>query len=189
MDKHSVRINDVILDSEHTRSPSTANLRVMYGQDVEFEITCKVPSRADDENIITTRLYVPQLISVTSPKITDMEDLYPLCDYKNFVLKWNKDEKNSNGILVIVEWLGTCCYGDSNPAAYIRRVDCVQDTGETVLKKELFEGIPDTAVCHLTILRGSVENVVFEDYSYKLLGEAHTSFPFILIRELTIQPE
>lgn len=185
-DLFSVSVNDISLTKTKTRSGQTqADLQSLYGSNVKFNIKKKESTtRSGELENTTVDLYVPNLIHITSPEIKTEEDLYPLCYYKNFILKWNKDSSNENGILLCIEWLGTCCYGDSNPDAYIRRTDCLPDTGELVIDPAIFEGIPDTALCYLTILRGSVENVLIDDYSYKVVGETHEVLPFILIREI-----
>lgn len=186
-DVFSVKINDISLTDSKTRANNRADLQSLYGNTIKFNIAKQgAATRAAENEAPATNvdLYVPELIQISAPDIQTEVELYPLCDYKNFVLKWNKDSKNENGVLIIVEWLGTCCFGDSNPNAYIRRMDCVPDTGEITINPDLFTGIPDTAVCYLTVLRGAVENVLAGDYSYKVLGESHEILPFILIREI-----
>jgi len=46
------------------------------------------------------------------------------------------------------------------------------------------EGIPDTAVCHLTLLRGNIETLSIDDSSYKIQAESHDYLTFVLIREI-----
>ena len=184
----SVSINDIELTGPQTRNGDTsADLQPLYGTNVKFNISKRPHTRSEEPQNSCVDLYVPEQIRITGPDIQTDADMYPLCDYKNFVLKWNKDHKNMNGVLICIEWLGTCCYGDSNPNAYIRRTDCLPDTGELVLDPNIFDGIPDTALCYLTILRGSVENILIDDYSYKVVGETHEVLPFILIREIKIE--
>ena len=74
--------------------------------------------------------------------------------------------------------------GDDIEDTYVRRVITVPDIGEALLPEELFDGIPDTAFCHLTILRGNVENLKIDQYSYTVLGETHQSIAFILLRKI-----
>lgn len=62
--------------------------------------------------------------------------------------------------------------------------DLLYDTGEAFLNPDIFNGIPDTALCTLTILRGNVENVLINDYSCKIAAETHQSIQFILIRNV-----
>lgn len=168
---------------ESVNTKSAQGWESVYGTTVRFEIsnsglqTRTSPSTAMD-------MYIPELVNVTFPKMQEEADMYPLCYYDGFVVRWNADQNNTNGVLVAVEWFGAMVFGDHNPDAYIRRVDCVEDTGEAVLTKEMFDGIPDTAICHLTLLRGNLENVIADDYSFKLLGETHQNFPFVLLRNI-----
>jgi len=48
----------------------------------------------------------------------------------------------------------------------------------------LFDGIPDTAVCHLTVVRGDIDLASIDGVSYKVLVESHEFFTFVLIREI-----
>jgi len=130
-------------------------------------------------------LYVPKLIQIENPVVSSEDEEYPLCYYRDFVLEWNRDDDNSNGVMVAVEWTGTMIFGESHPDAYIRNTGHFDDTGIANLPKELFEGIPDTALCFLTILRGDIDNIVVDESSYKVYGESHAVLPFILIREIT----
>lgn len=56
-------------------------------------------------------------------------------------------------------------------------------------REGLFDGIPDTAVCHLTVLRGDIEILDYENETYKFLTETHEYLSFVLIREITERHE
>ena len=99
-------------------------------------------------------------------------------------MKWNADSNNENGVLVIIEWDGTMILGEHYPDTYVRRVDCFPDLGELTINPHMFDDIPDTALCKLYIGRGSVDNFLSDNYSYKILSETHESLDFILIRNL-----
>ena len=48
----------------------------------------------------------------------------------------------------------------------------------------VFDGIPDTALCYISLLRGNVENIPIGDYSYKVMGESYAVLPFVLVRHI-----
>jgi len=151
---------------------------------VSFEIGSVTKSGQSDSTI---ELYIPEIINITAPEVKSENEMFPLCYYDGFVLKWNPDLKNENGVLVVVEWYGTMVFGADNPDAYVRHVDLLPDNGEAVLSNHLFDDIPDTALCHLMVIRGDLENVIIDNASHKLVGETHASLPFVLIRELSQQ--
>ena len=99
-------------------------------------------------------------------------------------IKWNKDEKNANGVLVAVTWSGDMIYVEDYSSTYICRSVCVPDTGEAVLPNELFDEIPDTALCELYLFRGDVENIDSESLVYKVMTEVHDMMNFVLIRNI-----
>ena len=66
----------------------------------------------------------------------------------------------------------------------IRAFDVVDDTGETTLNPHMFDDIPDTAMCFLTVMRGTVEYDVDDETSYLFLVECSETIPFVLIRNI-----
>lgn len=121
---------------------------------VQFSIYPKALTKSGSE-ASDIEMYVPQMINIIKPSITKEEELLPLCYYDGFVLGWNADQNNRNGVVIIVEWMGNMVIGSDIPDTHIRRTCIVEDNGECVLSNSMFDGIPDTAVCHLTILRGN----------------------------------
>ncbi len=130
-----------------------------YGQDVQFIIR-KEGALKSGSNIAsdTIQMYIPELVQITSPKIESEEELYPYCYYKNFKLAWNADPENQNGLVVIVEWLGTTVSEDGDFNQFVRNIDVIkEDNGETTLNDKLFDNIPDRALAYVTLLRGNIE--------------------------------
>ena len=115
------------------------------------------------------------------------ETINPLCYYKDFVIRWNKDENNKNDVLVVVDWTGSMVLGNDISDTHVCRVAKFPDTGEALLPEVFFDGIPDTAYCNLLILRGNIENIEQGSYTYKLVGKTHHQISFILIREIKNQ--
>lgn len=128
---------------------------------------------------------VPTEIHITSPNINLTQDGYPLCYYGDFVVRWNECTYNNDGIIIVVDWNGNMVFGEHYENTMIRAFDVVDDTGETTLNPHLFDDIPDTALCFLTVIRGSVEYDIEDETSYTFLVECSESIPFVLIRNIT----
>ena len=191
---------DVIIDgkpyfSTATKSNKVTGLKDLYGKHISFDLIRKkgatkssgdsVPagdSAQVEDSTLTATLYIPELLEITSPDFDVITENIPLCDHKNFVLRWNTDSENENGVIIVMMWLGEVLFGTSTPDTMIRRVDCVPDTGETTLRPEMFDGIPDTAFCYLAVIRGDIENIVIDEQSYQILAETHVILPFALAK-------
>lgn len=145
----------------------------------EHSLTRSVQSATRAEE---PKVYIPEEIYLLSPAC---EDGILLGAVDNFILQWNKDEKNDNGVIVIVEWAGRVLFGAQHPNVIVRRIDLFPDTGECVLPREMFDGIPDTAYCHMTIMRGNAQVYLSDGYSFTEGGESHAGISFAAIKHLT----
>jgi lipoprotein len=187
-DCFQVKVNGISLGRDQNETMgymAQENLKNVFGKNCDFVIGRKSATRSERAPDTTVNMYVPQLIEITSPSVKTGEDLFPLCYYEDMVLNWNADKDNENGVMVVVEWMGTMVFGAQQPDIYMRCIDVIaEDSGTTVLKNELFEDIPDTALVYITLLRGNIENLLIDDYSYKLVAESHAILPIILIRNL-----
>lgn len=175
-----VKIDNKIF-SHSAVTKSTFNEQALYGKNLTFSITPKVPTKSNGCDI---ELYVPEMINITKPSTEAVENLLPLCYYDGFKLCWNSDSKNKNGVIVIIEWIGEMVIGNDIPETHVRRVCVFDDTGESILPNDIFEDIPDTAVCHLTLLRGNAENINIDNESFNIMVESHEFLNFVLIREI-----
>ncbi|MBO5562467.1 MAG: hypothetical protein J5939_01970 [Bacteroidales bacterium] len=176
----NVAINGKNLNSLHDGKGSL-DWTSLYGCTISMGIGSKLVTKSGVQEEIVD-MYVPKAIQIVSPEYEGEGDLLPLCDYRSFILRWNADFENDKGVVIIVEWFGTLVFGNEKEDSYVRCVDVFPDTGEALLSKEMFEGIPDTGLCHLTIMRGNVENIFMGDYSYKLFGLSEEMMDFILLR-------
>ena len=151
----------------------------LFGQVVSFGIGCQTKAELDE-----TQLYIPQIIFITSPQVSTVTKKLPLCDANSFVLKWNEDTMNDNGVIVQIEWDGTVLFGKHRDNSHVSIAKIYPDVGQARLNLEMFEGIPDTALCHLTILRGNVDIVVVDDQSFKIGGSSYETMEFVLLRNI-----
>lgn len=182
LNKFDVTINGKPF-SNTVSTKSSINVDALFGGVVQFSIYPKTLTKSGSE-ASDIEMYVPQMINIIKPSITKEEELLPLCYYDGFVLGWNADQNNRNGVVIIVEWMGNMVIGSDIPDTHIRRTCIVEDNGECVLSNSMFDGIPDTAVCHLTILRGNIEKADLCDESFNIMAESHEFMNFILIREI-----
>lgn len=178
-----IEISQENLSQIKTRG-SSKGIADLFGKNVTFTFYSGPRTRSSDSDCGEADLYIPKEIEVLAPYAETEEDVNPLCYYKDFILRWNKDEENENGVLVLIEWYGNMVLGNDIEDTFVRRIVSFPDTGEVRLPEQLFEGIPDTAWCNLTILRGNIENIDYENASYKIIGETHQLISFILIREI-----
>ncbi|MDR2650831.1 MAG: hypothetical protein LBC68_00745 [Prevotellaceae bacterium] len=164
------------------------DLSSLYGKNVKFSIQTAnhTQSASSSDSDTTVNMYVPELIEIFSPSVLTKDDMYPLCYYENFILQWNADENNENGVVIVATWAGAMAFGQDHPNIFIRRTDIVPDNGSAVLNSNLFDDIPDTGIVLLTVARGNVENVRLanNDYVYQVTAETHATLPLILIRNI-----
>ncbi len=177
------KISQESLSQAKTRGGDNGILNA-FGKIVTFSFQNGADTRSSEEPQGTAELYIPKEIEILAPSHNSEDELNPLCYYKDFILRWNEDDNNENDVLIAVEWYGGMVLGNDINDSHVRRIISFPDTGEALLPETLFEGIPDTAICHLTILRGNVDNVTFDQNTYKVLGETHQTIPFILLREV-----
>ncbi|MDR0511155.1 MAG: hypothetical protein LBH06_08705 [Rikenellaceae bacterium] len=190
---YTVTFDGANLDKSVTRAETTNDYSALFGKDVTLSLK-RAATRSSETGAgnelaqggLTASLYIPQEIEILLPAITGKDGLYPLCYYDGFVMQWNADPHNLNGIIVVVEWMGTMMFGYDHPEMYMRKtVHIADDNGTATLEASVFDDIPDTALCHLTIARGAIENKLVDDeYSVKIMAESHVSLPFILIRNI-----
>jgi len=162
------------------------NLYDLYGKNVIFTLRKEGALKSGGtEQEETVEMYIPELVEILSPQIQEQKDLFPFCYYEDFTIRWNADTKNEHGLVVLVEWLGTMMSDEKDYDEYVRNIDVInEDDGEATLNNQLFDKIPDRALCYITLLRGNIEMVDIDQVSYRVLGESHAILPAILVREL-----
>lgn len=76
----------------------------MFGSNVTYDLVDSQYTKSDYTSDIT--LYATEVIEIRYPKISSQDQLYPLCLFNSFGLEWNADDKNENGVMVVIEWHG-----------------------------------------------------------------------------------
>lgn len=185
---HDIYINGESLKAISTKGHDGISVNDLFGSKVNFQIGNhrKLGKRFDMDPDDPGEELLPSEIHITSPDLDESEDGYPLCYYSDFIVNWTEDMNNDNGIIIAVEWNGTMVFGEHYQNTSIRVTDLFEDTGEATLNPHMFDDIPDTALCFLTVMRGIV---IFDDEdetSYSFMAECSETIPFVLIRNIDI---
>lgn len=183
---HSIMIDNIpIIDTKVTTKINGAlpNLKNLYGKTVTYQFVPTTVTKGIETPLIEVSQYVPTLIEITSPRVTNDDEMYPICYGGNFILRWNADPYNKAGLIVSVDWTGEKIYGPNYDGQTVRRTAFIpEDNGEYKLDPKMFDHIPNTALVFITLLRGNIENTLIGDYSYNISSETHAVLPFILCR-------
>lgn len=182
IDAENFLMNGRALFSPLTKSES-GQVYGMFGGPISFSLRgAAVATKGNDGGGV--ELYAPEIVRIEFPTVTSEQNRYPLCYYKNFVVRWNADSKNRNGILIIVRWSGMMVFGEDYSSSYICRAVRSEDTGSFELDESMFAGIPDAALCSLCLLRGDFEDVEIDDAKLRVLAETHDELDFVLVRSI-----
>ena len=160
----------------------------VYGKKISFKINTGKNSDKDGDssNETEVELYVPDLVEITNPKVDNVDQLFPICYYEDFVLEWNADSNNEEGLVVIAEYFGNNAIPENSTNEHILNTDVIDiDDGHAVLNNELFKNIPNLSIVHLILLRGDVAIEEIEGELYKFYAESHVRLPIILAKDLT----
>ena len=183
VDDHSY---DIQLNSRALFSPSTKSgdgfISQIFGSKARFGIS-GLRSETKTTGSEEVELYAPSIIRIEFPSVS--EDIrYPLCYYKNFIVRWNQDENNDNGVIIHVVWNGTMVFGDDYSNSYVTHTVCVPDTGVAELDDVMFDGIPDAAYCRMYLYRGDLDNIEVNEENYRIFVETHDVLDFIIVRNI-----
>lgn len=128
-------------------------------------------------------LYIPDVVHITSP-VSSGTSMPPLCYYDDFVVRWEKDDFNENGVVIGISWSGLMVFGEDYHDTQVYRIECVPDSGVAHLDSSMFNGIPDTAYCQMVVLRGNYDEIENEDEVIRVIAESHDVLHFVLVRNV-----
>ena len=147
-------------------------LTEISGTDINYTIT----SSTDGSTVLSEDVYFPRVINAsfnTEGRVEDSRVL--LVNRDDFVLEWDEDELNANGLLVVVFFRnlflgqGLPNPADQNSGGTIQRAILLDELGQAKIPAELFEGIPENGVATLTLVRGDVKSIVdFEEHTFQI---------------------
>ncbi|SKC42618.1 hypothetical protein SAMN06298214_0567 [Bacteroidales bacterium WCE2004] len=177
-----IRINGKDFLSPASKSGDNS-LAEFFGEVVKFDLTrLSLATKGADAEIV--EMYVPASLKITFPQFDSENHRAPLCLDRDFVVRWNADKQNENGIMAVVKWNGVVLFGEDYSSSDVVHFKHFPDTGSAMLDDTLFEGIPDTAYCSLFLLRGCVENIDIDNIDYQLLVETQDVLDFVLVRNV-----
>lgn len=156
----------------------------IYGKTLKIKIANKNVAGKGLNSYSEVSLYVPELIYITNPSVTNEKEIFPTCYSEDFVLEWNADVNNKEGLAVIAEY-----HGDNlitNNSDKITNVDYIpNDNGKIILNPNLFKDIPNLSIVHLILLRGNVKIEEIDGKKHKFYAESHMRLPIILVKDLS----
>ena len=105
----------------------------IYGRRISFSVQKKDGLPFKDGSVSKDLdMYAPNLVEITNPKIETAEDQYPHCYSKDFVLEWNADSQNEEGLIMVVEYQGLSAVPDKNEPVHLINTNFIaNDTGRT----------------------------------------------------------
>ncbi len=186
---HSFSINDENISSfSKANKMSKSDSESVYGKTISFKINTgnNLTKNGDSSTETEVEMYVPDLVEITNPKIDSEDKLFPICYYEDFILEWNADSDNEEGLVVIAEYFGNNAIPENSTNEHILNTDVIDtDDGHAVLNNDLFKDIPNLSIVHLILLRGNVAVEEIEGELYKFYAESHVRLPIILAKDLT----
>lgn len=133
---------------------------------------------ADDEwSTFKTTVKVPTAkpIKILSPDMSYWKGIYPWACSEGFVLEWEADPQNKNGVVIITSWNGLIIDSDTT-GGYIDHATLVKDNGYVVLDPKMFEGMPETAFVTLYMLRANIEDLEIDCKNVPWVGKDPVSY-------------
>jgi len=128
-------------------------------------------------------------IHITSPDVNQAEQMTPLCYAGDFVVRWDRDSTNVNGVVIGVRWSGIMLFGDDYPDTEVVCLETFPDTGSATLSQQMFSCIPDTAYCQLILLRASFDTITLDNDFVRIITESADILKFALIKNIIFQED
>ncbi|MCH7525328.1 MAG: hypothetical protein IIC74_10090 [Bacteroidetes bacterium] len=179
--------NETVNGLSMSKSLPLNKVNNIYGKTIRFRVNNRVDgfSINGEDTGTEIEMYVPELVEITNPAVTNLEERSPLCDSNNFVLEWNADPNNEEGLIVIAEYFGGNAIPEHSQDIRILNTDFIEnDNGRTTLNTSLFQDIPNLSFVDIILLRGNVTIEEIEGELYKFFAESHVRLPIILVKDV-----
>lgn len=177
----SVSLNNQKMVLGENNKASDFNQADIYGRTISVNIM----GNKSSNNPTEVKLYIPKKLNVSKPVLQTDTKTSILAYYKNFLLEWNADSKNEEGLMVAVEYFGETIGDEDEVREHIQNVDHIEnDNGKYVLKSAMFEGIPNLSFINIVLLRGNIDISEIDGESYKTYAESHQRIPILLVKDL-----
>lgn len=180
-DEYKIQRNDQETSLELTRSTKVLSDNP--------KATRRITLDGNQDSVVNTYNYTLQTalpITLIRPE-NDPCNSIPMCYYDNFIIEWNADVQNENGVIVIAEWNGVTMHGPSQGVS-LANVDLIDDSGLATLSTDLFENMPDGALVDLWLIRANIITVNGIDGEI-LLSDIVENSPDVIVDLLTEHPE
>lgn len=130
-------------------------------------------------------MYVPKELEIYNPPVNNDLEVVPYCFATDFVLEWNADYNNKEGLVVVADYNGmTAVPGKGVNKHITNTLNIKEDNGRAILDNDLWKGIPDTGIVTLSILRGNVKIEEIDEENYKLYALTQAVMPLVIIKNL-----
>lgn len=165
-DIDEISINNISLKFNNTSKRYTAdNVPNLFGEDLKFYLK-------DKNGEINQSMYMPDELDVkVALDLFPYSNISSLSKNDDLIVKWNKDNNNSNGLVAYLHWDGSTT---DNPGIStklekeIHRAMKFDDDGTEILPKSFFDGLPVNANFIIYFIRGNIDIYELGDMKVKL---------------------
>lgn len=177
--------NKIPLETIKQMNFKIGNYNLSYDSKYEFNRTTQAGNNQD--NIIVD-LFNMKNISINIPynnsinRTTDINISNPTPIYfisptlsfdesaittnNSFLIKWNKDDDNKNGVIIVLSWHGeTVSRTKKLPDNDLKVIKTVDDDGTELIDDAMLQYFPDDALIDIAIGRGNIETSNNNGYS------------------------
>jgi hypothetical protein len=159
---------------------STA-VKAMYGKLVSAKLI------RNNQEIFKTTYYTPNLLDLsTNCEKIKQTSFNKISEENGITMKWKKDEKNLNGVVISIVWIGDKLdipldmQGTVGQKSFSTKVN---DTGECTLPYDFFNKLPDNAIFYLSVIRGNIEIINGTDKKeYKVYNQVESKLTCALVK-------
>lgn len=156
----------------------------IFGKQMTIGFSRKVEGKSS-ETVEEVTLYVPKKLNVSKPVPPSTKKITMVAYYRDFLLEWNADPKNANGLMVAVEYKGENVNSENNSNIHIQNVDHIEiDNGSFVLDDAMFDNIPNLSFVDIILLRGNIRIDDLDGETIKTYAETHQRIPILLVKDL-----
>lgn len=174
----NITLNDMVFKEGRNNITNSTNL---FGNQVHFKINGQSNQTNRGRNTTIT-FYSPKKIHITNPAVNNLDERLPLCDANNFVVEWNSDSQNTNGLYLAIRYNGMNIVGERS-SNLERGVDYIEsDNGRFTINPQMFSDIPNMALVEVILLRGNIEVATVNGQTVKVYTESHASINCILVK-------
>lgn len=192
-------LEEKLFDGNYSYSLERPNINNIihnwFGKKVTFKMTYDgAGNRITSLDVIDT-VYIPQEINVDGSRIQSIFGATTLNSGENgvsrngsYIINWNADSRNTNGMAVIISWHGKS-YTTSDPhnpissLNYIVNLDIVDDIGTYTITTDNFKDLPQNAIFDILLIRvGGITDVVGSGQKL-FVGATMYSFPSFYVND------